>query len=202
MILSGEIKAIQKKGVCAIYSFSSVYIFVSLEEVRPSMTKEQTSMTIEGDLLDLARKLKINRSEAAEKGIRQEIALKLRTLDLDVENFKNLAGEYLVEQKRQDDHIILAGQRLEQEAYARERDRELRAEQERNLLAEWHTFCAAHRLRESQFAAFLRGDVDGWKDHSREEALLIQALAQKGLPSDLNLLRPLLRNAPLQVVRK
>lgn len=175
------------------------------------MTKEPTSMTIDGDLLELTRKLKINRSEAAEKGIKQEIALRLKTIDLDVENFKLLSVDYLAEQKRQDDQIILAGQRLEQEEFARIREKELQAEQNRKILLEFEDFCAGlnafrprseHAGIRASFISYILGDVEGWRDHSDEEARLIQHFARKGLPADLNLLRPLLKKVQILVVRQ
>lgn len=156
-------------------------------------------MTIDDQLLSLAKKLKINRSEAAEKGIKMEIALKLKTVDLDVENFKMLAEEYLIESKRQDEKILLAGQRLEQQEYVKTREKELQAELDQTLLHEWHNFCAGHHLTESEFVKYVLGE-DYFQKYAPYEDLLADHLKRKDLP-DLNHLRQVLKaKVPIKAV--
>jgi post-segregation antitoxin (ccd killing protein) len=175
------------------------------------MPKRPSCVTIDKRILDLSKKLGINRSQVLEKALKLEIAAKLKTFEQDIQTLEQLAEAQIIEEKSKNDQIILAGQRLEQEEFARIREKELQAEQNRKILLEFEDFCAGlnafrprseHAGIRASFISYILGDVEGWRDHSDEEARLIQHFARKGLPADLNLLRPLLKKVQILVVRQ
>lgn len=163
--------------------------------------KEVTSIRIDPDLNEICDKLKLNKGPVVERALKLEVMKRLKLMKFDKMAIQQGLVGYLQEEKRIDDANDLVLQRLEQEEYVQTHEKAVRAEQDQTLLKEWHKFCTAHGLNESRFAAYILGDVDGWTDHSREEHDLIQHLGREGLPTDLNLLRPLLlKKAPVLVV--
>ena len=164
--------------------------------------KEVTSIRIDPDLNEICNKLKLNKGPIVERALKLEVMRRLNIMKFDKMAIQQGLIGYLQEEKRIDDANDLVRQRLEQEEYVQTQEKELQETQNRKILLEFEDFCSGlnafrprsehARIRES-FISYILGDVSGWQDHSNEEARLIQHFARKGLPTDLNLLRPLLK---------
>lgn len=75
MVISGEFKESKKREKTGTYFSLSGFLNLALKEVRPSMVKKIATFNIDEQVLILAKRLKINRSQAAEEGIRKEISV-------------------------------------------------------------------------------------------------------------------------------
>ena len=175
------------------------------------MTKEVTSIRIDPDLNKICEKLKIKKGPIVERALKLEVMRRLKLMKFDKIAIQQGLIGYLQEEKSIDEANELVLQRLEQEEYVRTREKKLQAELDQKILLAFEDFCAGlnafrprseHAGIRASFISYILGDVEGWRDHSDEEARLIQHFARKGLPTDLNLLRPLLKKVPVLAVRQ
>lgn len=156
-------------------------------------------MNIDKRVLLISKKLGINRSQVAEKAIVREIALKLKTLSVDIEDLVTLSKIYQIETKRTNDQMDLEFQKIEQAEWEKQHGKQIQIETEQKLITEFNIFCSDHQLPEITFAGYITGSVDDWKDYSSEEYLLFSELEKKELCPDKNRVREIIKSKIIMV---
>lgn len=89
--------------------------------------KQLISVTVNKRLLKLAKRLGVNRSQAADIGLKSEISRLLKTFVQDMDQLEHLATGYLVDAKKENEFVALLEERLAQEEYAKQREQEIEA---------------------------------------------------------------------------
>ena len=164
--------------------------------------KQTICVTVDLRLYTLAKRLGINRSHAINTGLKSEIAKTLKTFNQDITVLEKLSTDFLIEDKRETEFLSLAEERIAQQEYIKNREKELQIEEARKTIIEYRAFCADHKLPEITFAGYITGSVDDWKDYSNEESLLFSTLEQKNLCADKNRVREIIgKQIPMMVKR-
>ena len=161
--------------------------------------KVRSSVYIDEKLRDLAGKLGINVSEAAEEILKVKIAAKFQSLETDIKSLESLGARYFAEDRKNTESIELIKQQTEFEEWKKKRADIINSENQQIAIKLFESVCESHHVSQAAFREFIMGETNEFPYGTALEEVLINKMQDAGLPADLNILRPALMKIPVRL---